>query len=29
LEPIKKKKKKKKKKHLVSFDRFLNILKGW
>ena len=28
LEPIKKKKKKKKKKHLVSFDKFLNIMKG-
>ena len=28
LEPMKKKKKKKKKKHLVSFDKFLNIMKG-
>ena len=28
LEPIKKKKRKKKKKHLVSFDKFLNIMKG-
>jgi len=28
LEPIGKKKKKKKKKHLVSFDKFLNIMKG-
>ena len=28
LEPIEKKKKKKKKKHLVSFDKFLNIMKG-
>ena len=28
LEPIKKKKKKKKKKHLVSFDKFLNVVKG-
>jgi len=28
LEPIEKKKKKKKKKHLVSFDKFLNIVKG-
>ena len=28
LEPIKKKKKKKKKTHLVSFDKFLNIMKG-
>jgi hypothetical protein len=29
LEPVKKKKKKKKKTHLVSFDKFLNIMKGW
>jgi len=28
LEPTEKKKKKKKKKHLVSFDKFLNIMKG-
>ena len=28
LEPIKKKRKKKKKKHLISFDKFLNIVKG-